>query len=124
MKIKILLVDDHRLFRVTLKTMLNMQPDMEVIGEAENGMDAVVMASQLIPDVILMDVKMPRMDGAEATRRILAEVLDTKVLALSMYADDGFMADMKRAGVSGYVLKGGDFVEMCDTIRRTAHHLS
>jgi DNA-binding NarL/FixJ family response regulator len=120
MKTKILIVDDHRIFRDGLKTLLNMQTDMEVVGEAENGRKAIAMARELLPDIILMDAKMPIMDGAEATRLILAEMPDIKILALSMYAQDEFMGAMMRAGAMGYILKGCDFIELCDTIRRTA----
>ena len=108
MKTRVLIVDDHRAFRDGLKLVINHQADMEVIGEAEDGEKAVAMTRELLPDITLMDVKMPIMDGAEATSRILAEMPGMKILALSIYDDEGFMAGMMRAGVLGYILKGCD----------------
>jgi LuxR family maltose regulon positive regulatory protein len=93
---------------------------MEVVGEAENGLDATAKARELYPDVILMDVNMPVMDGAEATSRILAEMPEMKILALSIQAEDGFMASMIRAGAAGYILKGSDSEKLFGIIRRTA----
>ena len=119
MKTRVLIVDDHRAFRDGLKLVINHQSDMEVIGEAEDGEKAVAMTRELLPDIVLMDVKMPVMDGAEATSRILAETPGMKILALSIYDDEGFMAGMMRAGVLGYILKGCDSEELSDTIRRT-----
>ncbi|MBP1648856.1 MAG: two-component response regulator [Bacteroidetes bacterium] len=120
MKIRVMIVDDHRVFRDGLKLVINHQTDMEVVGEAEDGLKAVALTRELLPDVILMDVKMPIMDGAEATSRILAEMPGTKILALSIYADDGFMEGMMHAGALGYILKGCDSEELTNTIRRTA----
>jgi len=120
MKTRILIVDDHRAYRDGLKAVINRQADMEVVGVAEDGEKAVALTRELCPDVILMDVKMPVMDGAEATSRILAEMPGMKILALSIYAGDGFMANMMRAGAMGYILKGCDTEELSDTIRRTA----
>jgi len=120
MKTRVLIVDDHQGFRDGLKAVINLQTDMEVVGEAENGEKAVAMTRELLPDIILMDVKMPVMDGAEATSRILAEMPGMKILALSIYADDGFMANMMRAGALGYLLKGCDSEELLGIIRRTA----
>ena len=118
MKTRVLIVDDHRVFRDALKMLIDRQHDMEVIGEADGSEKAVSMTRELLPDVILMDVKMPMMDGAEATRRILAEMPSMKILAFSIYADDGFMEGMMRAGAVGYILKGCDYLELCDAIRR------
>jgi DNA-binding NarL/FixJ family response regulator len=118
MKIKILIVDDHRIFREGLKMLLNMQADMEVIGEAENGIEAITMTRELLPDIIIMDAKMPIMNGTEATRLIHAEMPSMKILAHSMYSGDEFMTNMMRAGARGYILKGCDFVDLCDTIRK------
>jgi two-component system, NarL family, response regulator NreC len=119
MKTKILIVDDHQAFRDGLKFVITHQNDMVVVGEAENGEKAIALTRELLPDVILMDVKMPVMDGAEATGRILAELPGMKILAMSIYADDGFMASMLRAGALGYILKGCDAEELFGTIRRT-----
>lgn len=118
--IRVMIVDDHGEFREGLKVVINHQEDMEVVGVAENGEEAVVLTRDLLPDIILMDVKMPFMDGTDATRRILAEMPDMKILALSIYADDGFMAGMMRAGALGYILKGCDIDELSDAIRRAA----
>jgi DNA-binding NarL/FixJ family response regulator len=120
MKIRVLIVDDHQVFRDGIKLVINHQTDMEVVGEAENGEKAIALTRELLPDIILMDVKMPIMDGAEATSRILTEMPGMKILAMSIYDDDGFMANMIRAGALGYILKGCDSEELSDTIRRTA----
>jgi two-component system, NarL family, response regulator NreC len=120
MKTRVLIVDDHRVFREGLKVAINHQTDMVVVGEAENGEMAVSLTRKLLPDVILMDVKMPVMDGAEATSRIHAETPGMKILALSIYADDGFMESMMRAGAIGYILKGCDSEELTNAIRKAA----
>jgi len=120
MKTRVLIVDDHGVFRNGLKAVINYQSDMEVVGEAEDGQRAVDLTRELLPDVILMDVKMPGMDGAEATSRILAEMPGMKILALSIYADDEFMAGMMRAGALGYILKGCDSAELADAVRKAA----
>ena len=120
MKTRVLIVDDHQVFRDGLKLVINHQSDMEVVGEAEDGEKAIALTRELLPDIILMDVKMPIMDGAEATSRILAEMPGMKILALSIYADDGFMEGMMRAGALGYILKGCDSEELTNTIHRTA----
>ena len=120
MKTRVLVVDDHRAFRDGLKAVINHQADMEVVGEAENGEKAIALTRELLPDIVLMDVKMPVMNGAEATRRILAELPAMKILALSIYANDEFMTSMMRAGALGYILKGCDSTELCDIIRRTS----
>ena len=120
MKTRILIVDDHRVFREGLKALIDSHADMEVVGEAHNGQEAIAMARQLLPDVILMDVKMPVLDGIEATRRILAERPRVRILALSMYGDGNFISGMMQAGASGYILKGGDIEELSGAIRRAA----
>ena len=120
MKIRVLIVDDHGVFRNGLKAVINHQSDMEVVGEAEDGEKAIALTRELLPDIILMDVKMPVLDGAETTSRILSEMPGMKILALSIYADDGFMANMMRAGALGYILKGCDTGELSDAIRRIA----
>ena len=120
MKTRVLIVDDHQGFRDGLKLVINHQTDMEVVGEAENGEKAIALTRELLPDVILMDVKMPGMDGAEATGRILAEMPGMKILGISIYDDDSFMANMLRAGALGYILKGCDSEELSGAIRRVA----
>lgn len=119
-KTRVLIVDDHRAFRDGLKAVIDLQADMEVVGVAEDGEKAVALTRELCPDVILMDVKMPVMDGAEATSLILAEMPGMKILALSIYADDGFMASMMQAGALGYLLKGCDSEELSEAVRKVA----
>ena len=116
-KIRVLIVDDHSLIRAGLKALLGGDPDMEVIGEASNGMEAVSRASELKPDVVLMDVSMPGKDGLEATtelRKILPEV---KVLALTMHESEEYFFPMLQAGASGYVLKDTEPAELLSAIR-------
>jgi DNA-binding NarL/FixJ family response regulator len=118
MKTRILIVDDNALFREGLKMLINHESDMEAVAEAENGEVAVRLARKLRPDIILMDVKMPVMDGIEATRQIITEMPEMKILALSMYSSDGFLSRMMQAGALGYILKGDDFKELSGDIRR------
>ncbi len=117
MSTTILLVDDHRIVREGLRTLLGQQPDLEVVGEAADGRDAVTQARLLKPDVIVMDIAMPELNGVEATRLILAELPQVRVVALSMYADRRFVAEILRAGALGYVLKDGAFEELALAIR-------
>ena len=105
MSIKILLVDDHEIVRYGLRCLIEEQPDMEVVGDAENGRMAIDLACQLKPDVVIMDISMPDMNGVEATRRICKEVPSTKIIVLSMHHKRQFVIDMLKAGVSGYILK-------------------
>ncbi len=118
MKTRVLIVDDHRQFREALKILINSETDMEVVGEAENGEQAVRLARELIPDVILMDVKMPVMDGAEATSQILTELPGIRIWALSIYAQDGFVSNMIGAGALGYILKGCEPEDLFTAIRK------
>jgi two-component system response regulator NreC len=120
LKKRVLIVDDHKMFRDGLKMVINHEADMEVVGEAENGQRAVESASELQPDVILMDVKMPVMDGIEATRQIHAKMPGIKILALSMYSDNSIISGIMRAGAVGYIIKGDDSQEMYKVIRRVA----
>jgi DNA-binding NarL/FixJ family response regulator len=104
-KITVVICDDHALFREGVKTILNSQPDFEVVGEAEDGREGVELAARLNPDVVLMDISMPVLKGFEATRRIKKERPDVKVLILSVYDDEDLVARCLDAGASGYVLK-------------------
>jgi two-component system response regulator NreC len=117
MGIRIILADDHKILRQGLKTLIEQEPDMKVVGEAEDGLRTVTMVRELIPHVVVMDIKMPEMNGIEATQQILSEVSDVKVIALSMYADRRFVASMLKAGVCGYLLKDCAFEELARAIR-------
>ena len=105
MSIKILVVDNHGILRQGIASLIEKQDGMEVVGEADNGLHAVEMASELQPDVVIMDVTMPVLNGIEATRQIKEELPETKVLALSVHAKREFVLDMVRAGASGYMVK-------------------
>ncbi len=117
MKTKILLADDHKIFRDGLRTLINMQSDMAVIGEADNGRVAVQLAAKLRPNVLIMDVSMPDMNGIEATRQVLRDVPGVKVIALSMHSDRRFVTGMLEAGAFGYLLKDCDFEELAKAVR-------
>jgi len=105
MSIKILLADDHEIVRYGLRCLIEEQPDMEVVGDAVNGRMAINLVHRLKPDVVIMDISMPDMNGIEATRRIRKETPDTKVIVLSMHHKRQFVIDMLKSGVSGYILK-------------------
>jgi DNA-binding NarL/FixJ family response regulator len=113
---RILIVDDHVLFRDGLRALLSSVPDAELVGEATNGREAIVLAGQLQPDIILMDIKMPEMNGDEATREIVRLYPRTRILAVSMYDDDPWIFAVMRAGAHGYILKGADHEEMLHAI--------
>lgn len=117
MTVRILLADDHTMFRQGLCAMLNEHPDMEVVGEAEDGTTAVKLARKLKPDLIVMDVDMPKMSGIDAARRILPELSDTKLVALSTYLKKAFILEMFKAGASGYILKEQVFDELIQAIK-------
>lgn len=102
---RVLIADDQTLFRAGLAHLLNEDPRVKIIGQATDGLEAVKMAQSLKPDVVLMDLKMPNLDGIEATRRIVAELPETKVLILTTFETDTYVIDALRAGASGYVLK-------------------
>ena len=114
---RILIADDHRIVREGLRSLLDEQPDMQVIAEADNGRDAVERVDELAPDVVVMDVAMPQLNGIEATRRIVRGRPGTKVIALSMHADRRFTAEMLRAGAAGYLVKDSAFEELVTAIR-------
>jgi len=116
MTIKILLADDHRIMRDGLCALLKNEPDIEVVAEADNGREAVEMARNLNPTVVVMDMSMPGLNGVEATRQILKLNGSSKVLALSMHADKQFVMGALSAGASGYVLKDCAFEELVHAI--------
>lgn len=118
MKIRILLADDHTILRAGLKMMLNAQPDMEVVGEAQDGRQAVQEAQRIQPDVILMDITMPELNGIEATKQIKRIMSDVRILVLTMHEHDEYVFQALRAGAAGYMLK-----EAADTELITAIHV-
>ena len=101
----ILLVDDHPVFRKGLFSLLEDEDDMLVVGEAGDGQTALALVEELSPDIVVMDVTMPGLNGIEATKRIVAEFPGTLVVALSIHSDKQFVQDMLQAGASGYILK-------------------
>lgn len=113
---KILVADDHDLVRMGIVRMLSDVPGFEVVGEAKNGEEAVRLARECEPDVVLMDVKMPGIGGMEATRKVLAYNNRIKVIAVTSLSDDLFPERLMKAGASGYVTKGANFDEMIDAI--------
>lgn len=116
-KIKIVLADDHVVVRTGLRMLLEAQPDMTIGGEAEDGAQVVALAKSIAPDVILMDIQMPDMNGIDATRRIKRIAPETAVLALTMYEDDHYFFEMLQAGASGYVPKRAAPDELLTAIR-------
>jgi len=116
-KIRILLAEDHVVVRESIRQFLNREPDLEVVGEAGNGEEAVQLATQLKPDIVLMDVAMPKVDGIEATRRIKALCPATAVLALSAYDYDQYIFALLEVGAAGYLLKDVSGQELVNAIR-------
>ncbi len=116
MTIRVLLADDHRMLREGLSRSLG-QDGFDIVGEAENGEEAVRMAAELQPDVVLMDVSMPEMDGVEATRRIRGTGTATQVIMLTMHADKEVLVEAIRAGASGYLVKDCSTDEVADAVR-------
>ena len=118
--IKILLVDDQPLFREGLRTLLSVQPDFEVVGEAGNGEEAISLAHKLLPSVVLMDLQMPVLDGVAATRRLHRELPDCRVIVLTTFDDDEMVFDGLRAGAIGYLLKDAPSEKLGEAIRSAA----
>ena len=117
MGIRIIIADDHQILRQGLKTLLEKEPDMEVVAEAEDGRKTVILVNEMTPDVVIMDVNMPDLNGIEATRQILADYPEMKIIALSMHADRRFVINMLKAGAHGYLLKDCAFEELAQAIR-------
>ncbi len=115
-KIKVLLADDHMVVRQGLRALLLSETDIEIVGEAETGRQAVKLAKTLRPDVVVMDIAMPRLNGLEATRQISREVPCARVLVLSSYSDDEYVHQLTEAGAAGYLLKQGDFSDVVRAI--------
>ena len=119
-RIRILLVEDHETVREGIRMIVGAQADMEVVGEAGDGREAIERARELSPDVVLMDVSMPRMNGLKATGRLLELCPGTKVLTLTRHTDDGYLQQLLKAGVSGYVLKQSPSAVLLNAIRAVA----
>lgn len=116
MSIRILIADDHAAFVERTRNFLDHEPGMKVVAAAVNGQEAVQLAQELEPDVVLMDISMPKMNGIEATKRIDKKMPHTKVLCLTVHSEKQFVSAMFRAGVVGYVLKDGPFEELSKAI--------
>lgn len=120
MSTKILLVDDHAIVRQGLHSLLEKEPDIKVVGGAEDGRKALELTRELQPDVVVMDITMPNLNGVEATRLIVHEFPKVKVIALSMHSDKTFVSSMLKAGASGYILKECLSDELAEAIRTVA----
>lgn len=116
-RISVLLVEDHRIVRQGVRALLEDEPDMVVVGEAGSGEEAIPLVVRLRPDIVLMDIGLPGMDGIVATRRIKAAVPDAKVLILTMHAEEKYLLPVVEAGGSGYVLKGATHTDLSTAIR-------
>jgi len=116
-KIRVFLTDDHTLFRQGIKTLISTEPDMEVVGEASNGSDAILKAAELRPDVILMDIGMAGLSSFEATRQVRKNRPETKVLFLTMYDDEDYLVECMEVGAGGYVLKDSPAQQLISAIR-------
>lgn len=119
-KIRILLVDDHMVVRIGLRALIDSEPDLQVAGEAGNGVEAIEQVRALQPDVVVMDIAMPEMDGLEATRRIRSEQPACPVLILTVHAQEKYLFPVLKAGGAGYVLKSTVDTELLDAIRTVA----
>jgi DNA-binding NarL/FixJ family response regulator len=120
LNIRVLVCDDQALVRSGFQMILEAQPDMEVVGEPENGREAIDLANRLLPDVILMDVRMPNLDGVEATRRLVAQGTEARVLILTTFDLDEYVYDAIRAGASGFLLKDVRPAQLVEAIRVVA----
>jgi DNA-binding NarL/FixJ family response regulator len=118
--VRVVLADDQEMVRAGLRMLVDFQPDLEVVGEAADGLEAVEVVTRLRPDVVLMDVRMPRCDGIEAARRVLATVPDVAVVVLTTFDEDASLAEALRAGVSGFLLKTAPPEQLLHAIRTVA----
>lgn len=119
--IRVVLADDHTVVRAGLKAVLGAARDIEVIGEAKTGREAVALAERFKPDVIVMDVSMPDMDGTEATKEMIAKGLPVKVLILTMHIEEDYLIPLMEAGAAGYLVKSAADRELVDAVRAVAH---
>jgi two-component system, NarL family, response regulator NreC len=118
--IRVVLADDHSIVRAGLKAVLGAAPDMEVVGEAKNGRDAVALAERLKPEVVLMDLTMDGLDGTQATAEIVARGLPSRVLVLTMHAEEEYLVPALEAGAAGYLIKSAADRELVDAVRAVA----
>lgn len=119
-KISVLLADDHTVVRQGLRSLLSAEVDIEVVGEAENGRQAVQMVQRLSPDIVVMDIAMPQLNGLEAARQIIREGLPTKILMLSSYGDDEYVQQLAALGASGYLMKQTAATDLIKAIREAS----
>jgi two-component system response regulator NreC len=119
-KLRILLAEDHKTVREGIKLLVNNQPDMEVIGEADNGAAVIELSQKLNPDIVLMDISMPQLNGLKATKKLKEICSKVKVLTLTRHTDDGYIRQLIKAGASGYVLKQSAPSELINAIRVVA----
>jgi RNA polymerase sigma factor (sigma-70 family) len=117
MEIKVLIVDDHKIMREGLRFLLKDKANIVVVGEAENGREAISLVSKLKPDIVIMDIAMPDLNGMEATKMIISDNPDTRVIALSSHSGKEFVTGMFKAGASGYLLKDCAFDELFDAVK-------
>jgi two-component system, NarL family, response regulator NreC len=122
MSVEIIIADDHKLMREGLRSLLTQNGDIIVVGQANNGREAVRLAERCHPDLVVMDVSMPDLNGIDATRQIVTRSPKTKVIALSMHSDRQFVAEMFRAGAKGYLLKDSAFEELANAILKVARN--
>ncbi|MBA7636534.1 Transcriptional regulatory protein DegU [subsurface metagenome] len=120
MSVKILLADDHAIIRQGLHSLLEKEPDIEVVGEAEDGRKALQLVAELVPDIIVMDITMPNLNGVDATSKIVKQFPKVKVIALSIHSSRVFVVGMLKAGASGYILKECLFDEFVQGVRAVA----
>ena len=118
--VRVVLADDQEMVRAGLRMLVDFQPDLEVVGEAADGLEAIDVVTRLRPDVVLMDVRMPRCDGIEASRRVLAAVPGVAVVVLTTFDEDASLAEALRAGVSGFLLKTAPPEQLLNAIRTVA----
>lgn len=114
--IKLILADDHKLMREGIKSLLEKHADLQIVGEAENGLDIIKLANEAVPDIIIMDISMPNLNGIEASRQIRAEHPEIKIIILTMHTDRRFIAEVIKAGCMGYLIKDCAFDELVNAI--------
>jgi DNA-binding NarL/FixJ family response regulator len=119
--IRVILADDHAVLRAGLKAVLGAARDIEVVGEAKTGVEAVALAERLNPDVVVMDLTMPELDGAGATKEIVAKGLSARVLVLTMHSEEDYLVPLLEAGAAGFLVKSAADRELVDAVRAVAH---